>query len=171
MACAGIDPCKVLAETAGPTDPLTNVPITWLKEGKGGANVKVVGVFATNYDVAQVPGALLNLLQANADANVLVGIADDTALAAYNVIKSRGLAGKIKVIGNSSSSDGVEAIKAGKLFGTIAQWPRTNGEKAADMLVSAVRKEKITDPGLVVYELPTPQLITKDNADQFKAQW
>ncbi|HWI21964.1 MAG TPA: sugar ABC transporter substrate-binding protein, partial [Baekduia sp.] len=168
-ACEGKDPCNAIVEIATPSDELTNIALQELKDGGAGDNVKVVGTFASNYDAAAVTKALPDLLTAHPDTNVIVMAADNTAVAAIAVVKDAGK--DILVTGTGGSRAGVKAVKSGQMFGSLGIWPRQAGVKAAEFALKAINGEKIDQPGVDEFKMDEPQLLYKDNIDEFTPEW
>lgn len=169
-ACGDADPCKVIAEVASATDRWTNDLVNGLKEALA-PRVEFVHSIETFYDPGAMAGLLPDALTANADANVLFTINDQTALAAIEVIAGAGLSDQIKVTGLGGTTEGVEAIKAGKLYGTTGNWPIQNGAFLATALVAAVNGGT---PAVAFQDMlltDTPTVITIDNVDEFTPEW
>ncbi|UGS37299.1 sugar ABC transporter substrate-binding protein [Capillimicrobium parvum] len=169
QACKGLDPCKIIAEVATPNDPLTNAAIDAVK--KDVPNADVVQTISGQYDPSVIAKAFPDALSAHPDAQVFVSAADSQALAVVPALKQAGKLGKIKLVGNGGSRLGAKAIADGTLFGTIGNWPEQQGEIAGKMLTQAVNGETVDPKGVNGLEIDQPLLLTKDNVDQFKAEW
>ena len=76
-----------------------------------------------------------NILQANPDITGLFAANDLMALGAVKAIEDAGLTGKITVIGFDATDDAKEAIKAGKMLGSIAQSPADMGTTALETAI------------------------------------
>lgn len=81
-----------------------------------------------------------NILQANPDINGLFAANDMMALGAVKAIEDAGLEGKITVIGFDATDDAKEAIKAGKMLGSIAQSPADMGTTALTTALDFLEK-------------------------------
>lgn len=89
-------------------------------------------------------------------------INDPSALGAISAIESAGRLGEITVVTVDGSTEGVMAIKAGKLHSTSAQYPREIGR------VSAVKMYEHLEGKSVEKDVKIPvKLITVENADEF----
>ena len=108
------------AEELGGLDIVASQPADWDQE-KG-------------YTVFQ------NILQANPDINGLFAANDMMALGAVKAIEDAGLEGKITVIGFDATDDAKEAIKAGKMLGSIAQSPADMGTTALTTALDFLEK-------------------------------
>lgn len=116
-----------------------------------------------------------NVFQANPDINIIVSSGDQMTLGAFDAAEDMGIADNIKFIGNGCSIQGWEAIRDGKLFGSYADIPYTQGQIALEMAVRAVRGEDVP-PTIDLEHLSPPHpasgpLITIDVIDEFDAQW
>jgi ribose transport system substrate-binding protein len=121
------------------------------------------------YDVAQ------NMLQANADIDVLATSGDQMMLGAEQAVIDADLEGEIILIGNGVGERGYEAIEEGRFFCGYADIPYTMGQLAGEIAVNAVRGEEV--PSYVDNAEQSPPLppggplICQDNVDQFEPQW
>ncbi|HWI21397.1 MAG TPA: substrate-binding domain-containing protein, partial [Baekduia sp.] len=168
-ACEGKDPCNAIVEIANPADELTNLALKAIRDGQAGSNVKVVGTFQSNYDPAQVTKNLPDLLTANPETNVVVTIADNTAVAAVPIVKESGK--DIKITANGGSRAGAKGVKSGELSGSLGLWPRQAGVIAGEAALKAINGETIEQPGVDQFKIDKPFLLNKDNIDQFKPEW
>lgn len=170
QACAGLTPCDVIVEVDSLADPYAAQWLKYLKTNKG-SNVTIVKVMEGQYDntvtAKNVPDALL----ANPNTDVMVLESDDNAVAAIPAVKKQGLQDQIKLIGDGGSEIGVNAIKAGTLYGTFANWPNQMGQAVGKMTIDAVNGTTIASPAVNALTMDTPQLVTKANVDQFTPEW
>lgn len=81
-----------------------------------------------------------NILQANPDIDGLFAANDMMALGAVKAIEDAGLTGQITVIGFDATDDAKEAIKAGKMLGSIAQSPADMGTTALTTALDYLEK-------------------------------
>jgi AcrR family transcriptional regulator len=168
-ACQGLDPCKVIAEVATPTDALTNGQVEEIK--KSVPNAEVVQTIAGQFAPSVIATAAPDALAAHPDAQVWVSTADTQALAIVPALKQAGRLGKIKLVGNGGSRLGAKAVADGTLFGTVGGWPEQDGEIAAKMEMRAVNGQPIDPAGVDALKVDTPLVITKANVDQFTPEW
>ena len=103
-----------------------------------------------------------NILQANGDVQAVFAANDEMALGAVEAITGAGK--QVMVVGFDATDDAIEAIKAGKMAGTIAQQPALIGSTAVDNAVKLIAGEEI--PASIPVEVT---LVNKDNADSFGA--
>lgn len=103
-----------------------------------------------------------DLLGRFADLDAAFPINDPSALGCISAIESAGRGGKVTVVAVDGSREAVAAIKAGKLLGTSAQFPKEIGRLAAQAAYDGLGGKPVAK------EIKVPvKLITKDNADEF----
>ncbi|HWH25129.1 MAG TPA: sugar ABC transporter substrate-binding protein [Pseudolysinimonas sp.] len=169
-ACGDADPCRVVGEVASGADVFSNQIMDALAK-KYGSKVDIVQRIATGYDPAQVTTALPDVLSAHPDVNVFVALTDSTALAAVPTLKTAGLEKKVKLVGIGGSTEAVDAIKDGTLFGSLSNWPFQYGAAAAKALTQSVKGEKVDPVGINMLTIDKPLLITPTTVDEFTPEW
>lgn len=92
---------------------------------------------------------------------------DNTAAAAAEVLKEAGLIPKVKVVGTGGSKNGVRAIRAGLVYGTMDQSPSTDAKQGLELAMKIVKGEKL-DKKRYIIPMPT---ITQKNANRFEGEW
>jgi ribose transport system substrate-binding protein len=98
-----------------------------------------------------------NILQGNGDIQAVFAANDEMALGALEAISGSGK--NVLVVGFDATDDAVEAVKAGRMGGTIAQQPALLGATAVENAVKLMGGESIEK------DIPVEvTLITKDNA-------
>lgn len=105
-----------------------------------------------------------NALSANADVNVVWAVNAEMGQGAIQAIEQGGFSGKVQVFDFDASSDDIEAIKAGTLTGTVAQYPNLQAAGAIQACLD-VLDGKTLDSHIVT----KAELITKENVEQFEA--
>jgi ribose transport system substrate-binding protein len=164
LACAGKNPCQVAGEVATANDPITNL---YLDEAAKLPNVKIVQRIATQYDPSVLIHALPDVARTHPGLDVFAAAADFGAIAAVGVLPH-----SVKILGDGASTSGVDAVKNGKLFGTIGTWPRQMGELAGTAAVQAANGQKLTGPaGVNAMYIDKPLVITKQNVEQMRPEW
>ena len=98
--------------------------------------------------------AMIDMLGRYADLDAAFPINDPSALGAVSAIESQGKAGKVTVVSVDGSKLGAEAVLAGKLLATSAQFPKEIGKVAAEKAYDAlagkpVEKEVKVKVGLI----------------------
>ena len=89
-------------------------------------------------------------------------INDPSALGAISALESAGKLGDVTVVTVDGSTEGIAAIKAGKLHSTSAQFPREIGRVAAEKMYEHLAGKPVEKDIKIRVEL-----ITKENADSF----
>ncbi|HWI22566.1 MAG TPA: sugar ABC transporter substrate-binding protein, partial [Baekduia sp.] len=166
-ACAGKDPCNLITDTI-PGDTFGEITLAKVKAVPG---VKIIQKINTNYDPAQMAKIAADTFTRNKNADVLMTLSDQQALAAVPAIKAAGLTGKIKLIGAGGSRQGAAAIADGTMYGTGATWPFQYGTTAGKMAIQAVNGDKVDPNAVDANKIDTPLVVTKDNVSQFKPEW
>lgn len=111
------------------------------------SNIKVVAEQTANFDRAEALNVATNLLQSHPNATGIYAENDEMALGAIQALGAK--AGKeIKVVGFDGTVDGMKAIKAGAMAGTIAQQPKELGRSAVAAAVKAIKGQSVpkTEP-------------------------
>jgi ABC-type sugar transport system substrate-binding protein len=88
---------------------------------------------------------------------------DGMALGAIEVLKERGLIGKVAVIGYDALPEALMAIQNGEMTGTVEQFPGGQSREALNILITFVREG--SEPAQVEILLD-PLMITNDNFDK-----
>jgi len=107
--------------------------------------IKIVAEQTANFDRTQGLNVMENLLQAHPDVQAVFAQNDEMALGAVKAIQAAGK--KIVVVGFDATDDALAAIKAGAMYGTIAQQPAMIGSlgvEAADKVIKGQSVPKFT---------------------------
>ena len=83
------------------------------------AQLKVVASQTANFDRSQGMSVMENMLQGNGDIQAVFAANDEMALGALEAISGAGK--NILVVGFDATDDAVEAVRAGRMGGTVAQ--------------------------------------------------
>jgi ABC-type sugar transport system substrate-binding protein len=168
-ACGDRNPCKVIGEVATPSDRFTNMAIDAIKTA--GPNIRLVQKISGQYDPSVIAKALPDALSAHPDADVFAAATDSSVIAVLPAIKSAGRFGKIRLLGNGGSRQGVAAVAAGTMFSTMANSPYTTAKMLATSVIQAVNGQRVTAPSTDALTVPKPFILYKDNASQFTPEW
>jgi ribose transport system substrate-binding protein len=131
-----------------------------------GSPVKVVAQGESFFTPANGLKAAQNMLQAHSDLNLIVG-SDQGIEGAVQAIGNK----KVILVGYGGSAAGIAGVAAGKWYGDVAQLPASEGRLAAQAAIKAVRTGAKAGGVNPVADLPAAGVVTKDNADQFTAEW
>ncbi len=129
-------------------------------------SIKVVAEGETFYQHAVALKAAQTMLQASPDINLIVG-ADQGATGA----EQAGAGNDLVLVGYGGGKVGLNAVKAGRWYGTVMQRPTTEGRLGMQCAVAAVKTGKGCGGIDVLKDLPDGGIVTKANASKFKAEW
>lgn len=130
------------------------------ERGKGFHNIadmklNVTAKQSADFDRTKGLNVMENVIQANPDIQAVFAHNDEMALGAIEAIHSSGK--EIMVIGFDGNDDALNAIKAGKMDGTVAQQPVLIGKLAVDAGRDVVKGKKVAQ------KIAAPlKLVTKD---------
>ena len=99
----------------------------------------------------------------SAPPDIIIAANDGMAFGAAEVLKERGLTGKVGLVGFDALPEALQAVRDGKMTSTIEQMPGGQTTGALDALVAFLRDG--TKPAQAV-TLLTPIAITKNNLDK-----
>jgi ribose transport system substrate-binding protein len=172
QACEGISPCEVVYMYGAKGTPYD----TALRTGFDSQISAVPGITV----VAEADGGFLgtdepmkatqDVLQAHPDFDVLAGTGDQQIRGALLALTDAGKT-DVRTIGVGASEPALEAIAEGTWWGDVAGAPFDEGRAAFKALMAAIEDDTVTGGVDVTSELPDDGLITRDNVDQFTAQW
>ena len=108
----------------------------------GDADVKVVARQPADFDRAKGLSVMENLLQRSKNVQGVFAQNDEMALGAIRAIEEDGLK-NVVVVGFDATADGVAAVKAGKLAGTVQQRPELIGKMGVDAAQSLIEGKSV----------------------------
>ncbi|MFG3441875.1 substrate-binding domain-containing protein [Nonomuraea sp. NPDC047897] len=130
-------------------------------QGIGGSKLTLAQTVAANWERQTALTAATDVMRANPDLKGFFVANDDMGLGVARAIANAGQTGKVKVISVDGIKDALEAVKAGTLDGTVAQYPYAIGLMGVEACQAAASGKTL--PANV--EAPV-ELVTKDNAEQ-----
>lgn len=131
------------------------------------SGITVLGAQTADWNPVKAKDVAQAFLTAYGDDMVGVFAQDDNSgAAAAEVFKAAGR-GDIKVVGTGGTIDGLKAIRAGLMYGTMDQSPTTDAEQALEFAIMLANGESLPEKRNII---PMPK-ITADNADDFKGEW
>jgi len=123
--------------------------------------IEVVAKQPADWDRTKGLDVMTNLLQANPDIDGVFAENDEMALGAIKALGSK--AGKsVQVIGFDGTEDGLNAVKAGTLYASVAQQPAELGRIAVRNAVKAAEGDKVEKSVMVPVKV-----VTKENVADF----
>ena len=147
----------VVAELQGTTGASAAIDRSAGFHSVADSKLEVVASQTANFDRAQGMSVMENMLQANGEIQAVFAANDEMALGALEAISGAGK--NILVVGFDATDDAVEAVKAGRMGGTIAQQPALLGATAVENAVNLISGQSIEK------EIPVEvTLITAENA-------
>jgi ribose transport system substrate-binding protein len=111
--------------------------------------------------------AVQTMLQAHSDINMIAGSDQGIEGAADDTSRPK----DVVLVGFGASQAGINGVKAGTWYGTVAQDPATEGTDGVETLINAIHTNK-TYPGVnPLTSLPHGGVVTKSDVNEFKGQW
>lgn len=126
-------------------------------------DVKVVFEQSANWVTDEALKITENWLQTGKTINAVVAQNDGMAVGAAKAVSDAQLTDKVIVTGVDATPEGLAAIKAGQMVGTVSQDTAGMGVLSVQTMIKVIKKEKVD----AEYKT-TPQWVNKDNAAQFK---
>lgn len=132
----------------------------------GSGKYTVVASQPGNWTKQDGQSACQNILAAHPKVGLIYAISDDMAVGCAAAASSAGSSAKIIGIGGSQS--GIDAIKAGQVYGTVCYKPYDEGVRAVQMMYDVLTGKLTGAPKTTFY--PTPG-VTKANVSSCTPQW
>ncbi len=126
--------------------------------------IKLAAVQYSQSDVATAMAVTEDILTAHHNLAGIFGANEASALGVMRAIKTRGLAGKVKVVGFDASDDEIQALHDGLVQALIVQDPFKMGYLGVKYVVDAIRGKEVpkrVDTGVYVVtkeNLETPEI-------------
>ncbi|MDO5747866.1 MAG: ABC transporter substrate-binding protein [Actinomycetaceae bacterium] len=125
-------------------------------------DIKVVDVQYNDSDQAKAQQQTDAIISGHPELKGLYATDDDGAVGAANVVKQKGMVGKILVVGFDSGKDQLDRIRNGEIFGSVTQNPYKMGYDAVMLAVDLIKDknkkvDEFVDSGFHWYD--------KDNMD------
>jgi ribose transport system substrate-binding protein len=126
-----------------------------------GSTLSVVQTVAANWDRQTALTAATDVLRAHPDLKGFFVANDDMGLGVSRAIANVGKTGQVKVISVDGIKDALDAVKAGTLDGTVAQYPYAIGLMGVEACQAAAAGNELPK------NVKAPvELVTKDNAEK-----
>ncbi|MCS6870623.1 MAG: substrate-binding domain-containing protein [Anaerolineae bacterium] len=135
--------------------------VTGFTQTVSAAGYKVVASQPANWDRARAFEVASNILQGNPNVKAIFAANDGMGLGAIEAVEAAGLSGKVIVLSVDAIPEALEAVKAGRLAGTVAQYPDEMAYLAIEALIKAIEGRPLAP----FIESPV-KLITKENLPQ-----
>ncbi|MFJ6904530.1 substrate-binding domain-containing protein [Streptomyces griseoluteus] len=124
--------------------------------------IKTVAKQAADFDRAKALDVMTNILQAHPDIDGVYAANDEMAMGALAALKSRGLAGKVKLVGNDGIADALAAVRAGTMYATNAESPYALGQKVVSLTGDVLDGKKVAGE-----EVLQGRLVTKSTVKSY----
>jgi ribose transport system substrate-binding protein len=134
-------------------------------EIKNHSRIRLVAVQYSQSDVATAMAVTEDILTAHHDLVGIFGANEASALGVMQAIKSRGLAGKVKVVGFDASDNEIQALRDGLVQALIVQDPFKMGYLGVKFAADAIHGKQVpkrVDTGVYV--------VTRENVDSPEVQ-
>lgn len=129
------------------------------------ADFEVVASQTAKCDRNEGFNVMQNVLSAHPEVNVVWAVNAEMGQGAIQAIEQGGFAGKVQVFDFDATSDDIEAIKAGTLTGTVAQYPNLQAEAAIQACLDVLDGKT-----LEAHTKTKAELITAENVEDYEAQ-
>lgn len=146
-------------------DVTSGARITGFQQGIAGTSVKFLQTVAANWDRQQALTQATTILQANPKLAGFFVANDDMALGVARAVANLGRTGSVKIISVDGIKDALQAVAAGQLTATVAQYPYVIGEMGVEACKAAESGKSL--PSSV--KAPV-ELVTKADAAQALAK-
>ncbi|NWF67449.1 MAG: substrate-binding domain-containing protein [Chloroflexi bacterium] len=148
----------VLEGAPGTTSSIDRVTGFTTTATAGGLNV--VASQTANWDRAEAFTVASNILQGNPNVRAIFAANDTMGLGAIEAVEAMGLSGQVVVASVDAIPEALDAVRAGRLLGTVAQYP----DEMAVLAVEAMRK--LVEGRPIAPEIESPVvIITAENID------
>lgn len=139
---------------------------------KAAPKVEIVAVEDGHWDTAtseRIAGQLYAKYAATGGLDAIYGMADNQAVAAIRAAEAANISvgtgpKQLIAVGGNCLKEGLDSIRAGKLYGTLTQIPTEVGHHAADVIADYFAGK--TPPKMSLLQVDA---ITKSNVDQWAA--
>jgi ribose transport system substrate-binding protein len=119
------------------------------EEIKKAPAIEVVAVLPGGGDKAKSFKAAEDILQRHPDLNGIFAINDPSALGAVAAVEKAGKSRQVKIVGFDAMPEGRYAVKQGKLYATIVQYPEKIGRTTIDVIGRYMAGEQVPPQVLI----------------------
>lgn len=165
---SGASPCKVAYLQGFSAQPIDVVRTASFLAAVDKPGIEVVANVEGGYSQDKGRAAVQDVLQAHPDVNVIAGASSAALLGALTLPGIE----KVKIVGNGSSIQAVQAVQDGKFYAIYVFAEKTAGEKAAEMAIKQARGETV-DPPFMGYDalVPFGVLGTQENLKGYTGEY
>ncbi len=141
--CADKDPCNVVILIGQLQYPFDKVRYDTFTSVLGEhPNIKVVATGEGNYDRDTSLKVMQDIIQAHPKIDAILSNADQHLSGAEVALNDAGIdVAKLFLVGAGATQEAVDAVRSGRWDATLADYPRTMGEKALEIVVKELKGE------------------------------
>lgn len=118
-----------------------------------------------NCDRNEAFNVMQNVLNAHKDVNLVWAVNAEMGQGAVQAVDQAGLTGQVQIFDFDAAPDDLEAIEAGTLAGSVAQYPNVQAETAIQVAIDAIGGKTFEE-----HTETAAKLITKDNIEEYKTE-
>lgn len=111
--------------------------------------IQIVGAWPGGGDRGKSFKAAEDILQSYPDLAAFFAINDPSGLGVATALEKAGKADRIKIVSFDAQPIGRKAVKEGKIYATIVQYPRKIGQKAIDAVARYLAAERV-EPEILI---------------------
>jgi ribose transport system substrate-binding protein len=108
-----------------------------------GTAIDVVARVNADYQRIEAEAAVERILRAQPHLSGIFAASDLMALGAADAVRAAGRTGRVVILGLDGIPEALDAIRAGTISGTVAQYPWVMGRMAVEACVAAARGAKV----------------------------
>jgi ribose transport system substrate-binding protein len=129
--------------------------------GVKGTNVKIVARVIADYDRTKAQIAARKILHEHPNLTGFFAANDVMALGIADAVQTAGRAREVHIIGVDAIPPALDAVRAGKLTGTVAQYPYVMGRMAIEACIAAARGQVLPSRVKTPIALVTKKTVTQ----------
>jgi ribose transport system substrate-binding protein len=137
-----------------------------LKDSLAGSNVEIIDLLTDENNKVQAKDNAAATIQKYPDVAGMVGLWSYNGPAILEAVKNADKIGKIKIICFDDHKSTLEGIKAGSIFGTVAQQPYEYGYQGMQVIAKILRGDRSVIPEDKKIIIP-PIIIQRENLDDY----
>ncbi|HEX8071911.1 MAG TPA: sugar-binding protein [Pyrinomonadaceae bacterium] len=137
-----------------------------LKEALQGSKVEILDLMTDDTDPSKARDNAYQAWKQHPDIAGMVGLWSYNGPAILSALRAENLVGKIKIVCFDDERETLEAIKAGSIFGTVAQQPYEYGYQAVQAAAKLLRGDKSVVPATKTMLIPTT-VVERGNVDDY----
>jgi ribose transport system substrate-binding protein len=170
QACESInaDPCNVAYIHDIKASTLGTALNDAFTDAVADSTIKVVAEGESFFTPGIALQAVQNILQAQTDLDLIVG-SDQGLQGATQALTAASRT--VLLLGYGGSAAGFNFVRNGTSFADVVQAPASEGQLGMEALIKAIRTGTKSGAVNPVGSLPNEGVATKDNVDQFVAEW